>query len=185
MADINVEKLKEKLYKVSKALFGIGETCVEASKQHISEKEALSKIRVYLNDAGVWSRFMVDQLIEDCMGPEVVNNFEEPDIEWIKKVLQEQPMQIFAVDEYDVSFPSCCDGCSNNPKNGGSGICNCTLPYMQDPIKYTVQPGDSCMANNTGGYVYTTSTKIPDVLTPTDIAETVERIKKYIRSDVE
>ena len=20
-----------------------------------------------------------------------------------------------------------CDGCSNNPKNGGSGICNCTL----------------------------------------------------------
>ena len=23
--------------------------------------------------------------------------------------------------------PSPCDGCSNNPKNGGSGICHCTL----------------------------------------------------------
>ena len=106
MADINVEKLREELYKVSKALFGIGETCVEASKQHISEKEALSKIRVYLNDAGVWSRFMVDQLIEDCMGPDVLvaNNLDEPEIEWIKKVLQEQPMQIFD----DESIDDCC-----------------------------------------------------------------------------
>jgi len=25
---------------------------------------------------------------------------------------------------------SVCDGCSNNPKNGGSGICLCTLPYV-------------------------------------------------------
>lgn len=23
-----------------------------------------------------------------------------------------------------------CEGCSNNPKNGGSGICNCTLGNM-------------------------------------------------------
>lgn len=24
---------------------------------------------------------------------------------------------------------SVCDNCSNNPKNGGSGVCLCTLPY--------------------------------------------------------
>lgn len=24
-------------------------------------------------------------------------------------------------------LPSTCDNCSNNPKNGGSGICHCTL----------------------------------------------------------
>ena len=24
-------------------------------------------------------------------------------------------------------FPSPCDNCSNNPKNGGSGICHCIL----------------------------------------------------------
>ena len=24
----------------------------------------------------------------------------------------------------------CCRDCGNNPANGGSGICNCTLPYM-------------------------------------------------------
>ena len=26
--------------------------------------------------------------------------------------------------------PECCRNCSNNPSNGGSGICHCTLPYM-------------------------------------------------------
>lgn len=23
-----------------------------------------------------------------------------------------------------------CEGCSNHPANGGSGMCNCTIPYM-------------------------------------------------------
>lgn len=27
----------------------------------------------------------------------------------------------------DVKIDSPCDRCSNNPKNGGSGFCNCTL----------------------------------------------------------
>lgn len=86
------------------------------------------------------------------------------------------------IEQPKIDYPSCCDGCSNNPKNGGSGICSCALPYMQDPIKYTVQPGDSCMANNTGGYVYITSTKMQDASTPTiNIAEAVERTKKYMR----
>ena len=30
----------------------------------------------------------------------------------------------------------CCKGCSNNPVNGGSGICNCTLPYFERSITY-------------------------------------------------
>ena len=184
MADINVEKLREELYKVSKTLFCIGETCVEASKQHISEKDALSKIRVYLNDVGVWSKFMVDQLIEDCMGPTVLvaNNIDEREIEWIKKVLQEQPIQTFDIDKCDVSFQSCCDECSNNPKNGGSGICNCTLPYMQNPTTYTVKQEDLCMVNSTGGYVYTTDTKLTNAST-VNIAEAVERTKKYIKEE--
>ena len=182
MAEINVEKLREELYKVSKALFGIGETCVEASKQHISEKEALSKIRVYLNDVGVWSRFVVDQLIEDCMGPAVLvaNNIDELEIEWIKKVLQEQPLQVFNLNECDVSFQQCCDDCPNNLKNGGSGICNCTLPYMQNPTTYTVKQEDLCMVNNTGGYVYTTDTKLKNAPT-VNVTDAVERIKKYIK----
>lgn len=24
-----------------------------------------------------------------------------------------------------------CQGCSNHPKNGGSGVCHCTIPYMR------------------------------------------------------
>lgn len=28
------------------------------------------------------------------------------------------------------TIPDCCRNCSNHPRNGGSGICNCVLPYM-------------------------------------------------------
>lgn len=42
----------------------------------------------------------------------------------------------------DDSIPSCCRNCANHPKNGGSGICHCTLPYMTstgDIISYGVR----------------------------------------------
>ena len=164
MADINVEMLKEKLYKVASALFRISETCVEVSKQHISSEKAFDKIRDYLNDAGMWSKFKVDQLIEECMEPQVYNWFED----YGKRYLEVNGLD----------YPACCDDCSNNPKNGGSGICNCTLPYMQNPTNYTVPSGDACMANNTDGYVYTVSTKFPDASTPTtNIEDAIKRTK--------
>ena len=159
---------------------------------HISEKEALSKIRVYLNDAGVWSRFMIDQLIEDCMGPDVLvaNNVDEHEIEWIKKVLQEQPMQIFDVDICDVSFPSCCDECSNNPKNGGSGICNCTLPYMKNPTIYTSNTSvdDYCMTatTSTGAYIFGKQKPEAEKQPKADakrIAEAKANIEKYTKEE--
>lgn len=28
-------------------------------------------------------------------------------------------------------IPNCCKLCSNHPSNGGSGFCNCTLPYFE------------------------------------------------------
>lgn len=28
------------------------------------------------------------------------------------------------------NIPQCCVSCTNHPSNGGSGICNCVLPYM-------------------------------------------------------
>ena len=46
MADINVEMLKEKLYPAAKALFIIGETLVDESKQHISAEDAIKKIQI-------------------------------------------------------------------------------------------------------------------------------------------
>ncbi len=177
MADVNVEKLKEKLYEVASALFHISETCVDVSKQHISAEKAFEKIRGYLNDAGMWSRVKVDQIIEDCMEPIISNVFEEPDNEWLNKLLKERPIQTL-----DINFPACCDGCSNNPKNGGSGICNCTIPYMQNPIQYTSASTDSCMVNNVDGYVYTINTDIPtSVMTEDKISEAVERTKQYER----
>lgn len=75
MANINIEMLKNKLYPVAKALFMIGETLVDESKQHISEQEALGKIRSYLREADViCSRYGVDRLIEDCAYTKPVSN---------------------------------------------------------------------------------------------------------------
>lgn len=72
MANINVEKLKEKLYPVASALFCIGEVCVDVSKQHISAEDAIDKIRRYLSKTEVFSRACVDRLIEDCMVDEYI-----------------------------------------------------------------------------------------------------------------
>lgn len=180
MADINVEMLKDKLYQVASALFCIGETCVDVSKMHISEKDAINKIRACLCDTDViGSRYRVDRLIEYCMEPVVSNTLEETNNDWLNKYLREQPLQTF-----EINYPACCDGCSNNPKNGGSGICNCTLPYMHNPTNYTVPIGDFCMANNTNGYVYF----VDDINSLTKhkaghdrIAKAIENTKKYIK----
>ena len=111
--------------------------------------------------------------------PQIYNWFEKPYNDWLNKYLYEQKPQTF-----EVNYPSCCDGCSNNPKNGGSGICNCTLPYIENPILYYT--GDPCMANNAGGYAYIIDAKSQDATTTTStnanrIAEAVERTKKYLK----
>lgn len=33
--------------------------------------------------------------------------------------------------EYGFEY-KCCTNCANNPANGGSGFCNCTLPYLEN-----------------------------------------------------
>jgi hypothetical protein len=44
------------------------------------------------------------------------------------------PPSVLQTDPMDLSrhIPIPCRGCSNHPSNGGSGICNCTLPYFGD-----------------------------------------------------
>lgn len=39
-----------------------------------------------------------------------------PKVDWVKD-------QVF-------NIPDCCVNCPNHPTNGGSGVCNCVLPYM-------------------------------------------------------
>ena len=133
MANINIEMLKSKLYPIAKALFMISETLVDESKQHISEQEALGKIRSYLREADViCSRYDVDRLIEDCMYTKPISNtLDKTENESLNNWLNTKPLL------YPDTFPSVCDQCSNNPKNGGSGICNCTIPYMSDPLRWT------------------------------------------------
>lgn len=49
------------------------------------------------------------------------------------KKINETEIEIDIIhDQYFINMPkaSVCDGCPNNPKNGGSGVCLCTLPYL-------------------------------------------------------
>jgi hypothetical protein len=81
MANINVEKLKEKLYPTASALFCISEVCVDVSKQHIRAEDAIDKIRGYLRETEVFSRRRVDQLIDDCTVDEYIFTFTEASLQ--------------------------------------------------------------------------------------------------------
>lgn len=35
-------------------------------------------------------------------------------------------------------IPNCCKACPTHPSNGGSGICNCTAPYLEQGFNTTV-----------------------------------------------
>lgn len=176
MADINAELLKEKLYPAAKALFIIGETLVDVSKQHISAEDAIDKIRSYMNDTDViCSRYRVDKLIEECMTPHVYNYFEKEQDEFKRNYLG----RWIGLESPQIDYPSCCDGCSNNPKNGGSGICNCTLPYMSNPVNYNGTP-------DVRNYMYytTNATDLNNHKANADrITQAVERTQNYIRKD--
>lgn len=53
--------------------------------------------------------------------------------DWKKLFEKPSPTILPSTWEYPSSIsdiPPCCQGCSNHPSNGGSGICHCTLPYM-------------------------------------------------------
>ena len=85
MANIDVEKLKEKLYPAASALFCIGEVCVDVSKWHISAEDAINKIRGYLSKTEVHSRACIDRLIEDCMLDEYVFTTEKEALDSLPK----------------------------------------------------------------------------------------------------
>ena len=38
-----------------------------------------------------------------------------------------EKLKIIQTFDSGIAKPSPCDACSNNPRNGGSGICSCTL----------------------------------------------------------
>ena len=81
MANIDVEKLKEKLYPAASALFCIGEVCVDVSKQHISAEKAIEKIRGYLGKTEMFSKTRVDRIIADCAMDEYMFTFTEASLQ--------------------------------------------------------------------------------------------------------
>ena len=47
------------------------------------------------------------------------------------------PKQQLPRDNGWVGGKDICESCPNNPKNGGSGMCNCVLPSMYGPWRIT------------------------------------------------
>jgi len=72
------------------------------------------------------------------------------------------PPAVPAVERREWVGPECCRNCSNNPNNGGSGICNCMLPYM---TQTGISAGDAVVttavadleAIQPAGYTYVTT----------------------------
>ena len=118
---ISIELLKSKLYPVANALFMISTTLANESKQHMTAQAALDAIRSYLSETDtICGRYKVDQMIDECIVEKLTTN-----------VLEEKPYSNFL--NFDINTPPACDKCPNNIKNGGSGICHCTIPYSSNP----------------------------------------------------
>ena len=61
---------------------------------------------------------------------------------WRKQAEQNQPYKLTTLGD----IPACCVNCSNHPSNGGSGICNCSAPYLGQ-----VTSGNYSINNNGDG----------------------------------
>lgn len=61
---------------------------------------------------------------------------------WLKQVEQNQPYELTTLTD----IPACCVNCSNHPSNGGSGICNCVAPFLNQ-----VTCGSYSIKNNGNG----------------------------------
>lgn len=62
-------------------------------------------------------------------------------LEDINKLINTTVLKMPTTNNFKIEdgIPNCCKNCSNHPSNGGNGICNCTLPYFEDPIKWSIQ----------------------------------------------
>lgn len=72
---------------------------------------------------------MVENFCQNMIDNNITNiSKDKTQIEYLDKgSYQEQKYNIKLSGLYN---DDCCKYCQNNPKNGGSGICNCILPYM-------------------------------------------------------
>lgn len=71
------------------------------------------------------------------------------------------PLVIEPIKEQVFNIPDCCVNCSNHPYNGGSGICNCVLPYMSSTN--VLQGGSYSIVNNGDGTYSTVASVGKDI----------------------
>lgn len=90
--------------------------CPSCGWSHMTEEEAV-RIPFGGNSLAMKSLVMIEATEEEAKS---VN-------EYVDRI--SSPTRINFYDNFNVT--SACDGCTNNPKNGGSGICNCILGQIQ------------------------------------------------------
>ena len=78
--------------------------------------------------------------------PQIVNTEQQP------PCIEPLPLVEWSENVSNDLTPECCKFCPNHPANGGSGICNCVLPYMSLSSiggTYTVDSSQKYNGNNT------------------------------------
>lgn len=80
---------------------------------------------------------IVKEKLEEVVAPlqpwDYLKRIEEFE-EWSRKEMEENPIRIKEHVYFPYyTIPDCCKMCPNHPSNGGSGVCQCTLPYINQP----------------------------------------------------
>ena len=71
--------------------------------------------------------------LDDFAKSDAPSQLKEHDIDELISLIGQIPEEELERSKYIISedvFPSTCNSCSNNPKNGGSGICCCMLGHQ-------------------------------------------------------
>ena len=85
---------------------------------------------------------------------------------WVKENINDPvPNKLTTLSDSISDVPACCVSCPNNPSNGGSGICNCAAPYLNQ-----VTAGSYIINNNISGTYSTTEQNVSSPAQPATIS---------------
>jgi hypothetical protein len=86
---------------------------------------------------------------------------------WLKETHINDPVpnKLTTISDCMSDIPACCVKCPNHPSNGGSGICNCAAPYLNQ-----VTCGSYSLKNNGNGTYSTTEQNVNNSAQPSTIS---------------
>lgn len=125
---------------------------VESSIEKLKKK---TKYTLQITTDNYEQFLFMQKMADECVNgdvnndPETYHDCDPFDYQkWLKQVEQTQPYKLTTLED----IPACCVNCPNHPSNGGSGICNCAAPYLNQ-----VTAGSYSLKNNNINGTYSTT----------------------------